>query len=285
MAAGKSLLCGERDGMIGCHITTRMTRTMRGQVRKIRRLAKAGLAAVGYKISRTGIPNPRRLTFSPTWTRGIQEIADKVRPFTMTSADRVAALCLAIEYILRRGIPGDVVECGVWKGGSSMAAAWSLLHGGDTSRTLHLFDTFEGMPPPADMDLRRDGVAATEIFAAHHVHNQHWIRSPLEEVKTNLALTGYPVEKIKFIQGKVEETIPAASPDKIAVLRLDTDWYESTKHELEHLYPLLSEGGVLIVNDYGFWQGARHAVDEYFAERQLILLNRIDNDGQISVKA
>ncbi len=252
---------------------------------QIKGLVKAGLATVGYEISPvTGLKSPSANPLADTdpW---IQEIAGKVTAYTMTTPDRVAALCLAIEYVSRRKISGDIVECGVWKGGSSMAAAWSLLRGNDTSRTLHLFDTFEGMPPPTELDRHNDGAAAAEILAAHDRNSNYWAYSPLDEVKTNLRLTGYPTEKIRFIQGKVEDTIPAASPERIAVLRLDTDWYESTKHELEHLYPLLSEGGVLIIDDYGFWQGARRAVDEYFADRQPILLNRIDQTGRIAIKA
>ena len=78
--------------------------------------------------------------------------------------------------------------------------------------------------------------------------------------------TGYPPERIHFVRGPVEETLPAGAPDEIALLRLDTDWYESTRHELEHLYPRLAAGGVLLVDDYGHWEGARKAVDEYFAD-------------------
>ena len=101
--------------------------------------------------------------------------------------------------------------------------------------------------------------------------------------KPTLAETAYP--RVEFVQGRVENTLPAAAPPEIAVLRLDTDWYESTRHELEHLYPRLVDGGVLIVDDYGYWQGARQAVDEYFGETgEAILLNRIDDTGRIAVK-
>ena len=94
-----------------------------------------------------------------------------------------------------------------------------------------------------------------------------------------------PTPGVEFVQGRVENTLPAAAPPEIAVLRLDTDWYESTRHELEHLYPRLVDGGVLIVDDYGYWQGARQAVDEYFGETgEAILLNRIDDTGRIAVK-
>ena len=78
---------------------------------------------------------------------------------------------------------------------------------------------------------------------------------------------------------------PAASPPSIALLRLDTDWYESTYHELVHLYPRLSVGGILIIDDYGYWQGARRAVDRYFAEQGTrVFLSRIDETGRLAVK-
>ena len=100
-----------------------------------------------------------------------------------------------------------------------------------------------------------------------------------------MALTGYPEEKIHYVEGKVEETLPGAAPEKIALLRLDTDWYESTRHELDVLYPLLSVGGVLIIDDYGDWQGAQKAVDEYFAKRKgRILLTRVDHSARMGVK-
>jgi hypothetical protein len=92
--------------------------------------------------------------------------------------------------------------------------------------------------------------------------------------------TGYPVEMLRFIAGRVEETIPARVPEQIAVLRLDTDWYNSTLHEMEYLFPQLSPGGVLIVDDYGWWRGSRQAVDEFFSRQESkMLLCRIDSDG------
>jgi len=104
-------------------------------------------------------------------------------------------------------------------------------------------------------------------------------------VQANLGRTGYPAERIHYVKGKVEETIPATLPSRIALLRLDTDWYESTRHELQHLYPLLSTHGVLIIDDYGHWQGARQAVDEYFAaSAEPVFLHRVDYTARLVVK-
>jgi len=112
-----------------------------------------------------------------------------------------------------------------------------------------------------------------------------WAMAPLDRVRRNVLATGYPAERVHFIQGKVEDTLPANAPDRIALLRLDTDWYESTHHELTHLYPRLSPGGVLIIDDYGHWQGSRLAVDEFFAARAYTpLLGRMDYTGRMMVK-
>ncbi len=107
----------------------------------------------------------------------------------------------------------------------------------------------------------------------------------MEEARANVLSTGYPAGNVALIKGKVEDTIPAAAPAKIALLRLDTDWFESTDHELKHLYPRLSRGGILIVDDYGYWQGARKAVDQYIAENQLqLLLTRVDDSARMCIR-
>jgi bifunctional ADP-heptose synthase (sugar kinase/adenylyltransferase) len=100
-----------------------------------------------------------------------------------------------------------------------------------------------------------------------------------------MLMTGYPSSNLIFVQGKVEETLPRVIPDNISLLRLDTDWYESTRHELIHLFPLLSKSGVLVLDDYGYWAGARKAVDEYVVENNIkILLDRVDGTGRVGLK-
>jgi hypothetical protein len=97
--------------------------------------------------------------------------------------------------------------------------------------------------------------------------------------------TGYDPAQIVFVKGKVEETLPDAAPSEIALLRLDTDWYESTCHEMIHLYPRLVHGGVLIIDDYGHWQDARRTVDEYISENKLRLgLQRIDHTTRVAIR-
>jgi hypothetical protein len=205
----------------------------------------------------------------------------------MTSVERLIALIDACRYIARYEIPGDVVECGVWRGGSMMAAALTLREV-DSVRGLHLFDTFEGMTPPSDADVMGWGNRATGqemLDADPDREDVYWGVAHLDEVQANMRATGYLSERMHFVKGPVEETIPEEAPDTIALLRLDTDWYESTKHELLNLFPRVVPGGVLIVDDYGDWQGARRAVDEYLDQTGIpLLLHRIDFTGRMVVK-
>jgi hypothetical protein len=214
-----------------------------------------------------------------------KEILHAVRPLTMTSPERVYVLIEAVRYLTRAANPGAIVECGVWKGGSMAAAARTLLQMNDVSRDLYLFDTFRGMTEPGSEDIDFSGKHASQVRADWVGANSVWVDAPLERVKDVLYATGYPKEKIHFIEGRVEDTIPASAPASIALLRLDTDWYQSTRHELIHLFPRLSRAGVLIVDDYGHWQGSRKACDEYFEQNRVsILLNRIDAGGRVAVR-
>src|ERR1700683_4128707 len=187
-----------------------------------------------------------------------------VRAFTMTSMERLCALIGAVEYVVSAGIPGDIVECGVWKGGSMMAVALTLLRLQQADRVLHLFDTFDGMPPALDADRDLRGDSASMLLAEHDRDTSLvWAKASLEQVRRNIDRTRYPARLVRYIKGRVEDTIPSKAPAGACLFRLDTDWYESTKHEMEQLFPRLSPGGVLIIDDYGHWQGARKAVDEY----------------------
>jgi O-methyltransferase len=209
----------------------------------------------------------------------------RVGPYTMTTPPRVYALVRAVEYVATRGVPGAMVECGVWRGGSMMAAALTLLRLGISDRDLYLYDTFAGMPPPSEADTTRSGERAADLLAQGDESSHIWAIASLDDVRAAVLSVGYPEERIHFVEGLVEETLPETAPAEISLLRLDTDWYRSTKHELEHLYPRLAPGGVLILDDYGYWQGARRAVDEYLAENGLaLLLNRVDGTARSAVK-
>lgn len=215
-------------------------------------------------------------------------VYNKIKQYTMTSIERVAALVLSVEYVIKRNIPGSFVECGVWKGGSVMAMALTLKELGVTDRLIYLYDTFEGMSDPTDKDERTfDGEKAINLLNSqsnNKINDATWAYSSLEEVKYNVKRTGYSEKNIFFIKGKVEDTIPDNLPGDIALLRLDTDWYESTKHELNYLYPHLSKGGVLIIDDYGYWRGSKEATDEYFSGDNFTLITRIDDTGRLIIK-
>jgi hypothetical protein len=216
------------------------------------------------------------------------ELINFVRPFTMTSNSSLISLINAVDYIVNNKIPGSLVECGVWKGGSMMAVAKTLMSMNSEDRDLYLFDTFTGMTKPSKLDV---GIGtkekASDIFEKEKTgeDTSNWVNASIVEVKKIFKKVGYDEKKLHFIEGKVEETIPKNSPSEISLLRLDTDWYESTKHELIHLFPKLSKGGVIIIDDYDDWEGCRKAVDEYIMNENItLLLVKIPNGGRIGIK-
>lgn len=208
-------------------------------------------------------------------------------PYTQTSIERLYSLYQTCHYIIQNNIPGDFVECGVWKGGSAMMMAYVLKSKGITDRKIHLFDTFEGMSEPTNLDVSIIGKSAAEQLKEENKLDDKsiWCYAPLVDVKENMKLTGYPFENFVFIKGKVEDTLAQNLPISLSVLRLDTDWYESTKIELELLYPILGKNGVLIIDDFGHWEGAKRAVLEYFGSQSFFpMLSRIDITGRMHIK-
>ena len=283
-------------------------------MRSVRRLVRAGLRRYGYDVVRLAAlpasPQPQA-SAEPTASNPPEEdhqaasqhyeqitglgdmdsdfppIYEACRRFSMTSAQRMYALSRAVRYIEKAGIPGEIVECGVWRGGSMMVAAKTLLDLNSRHRTLRLFDTYEGLPKPDDNDVDVWGNDAADWWEQKRTSDQssEWALARLDEVRANLAATGYPEDRMIYVKGMVEETIPAEAPEQIALLRLDTDWYASTRHEMEHLFPRLSRNGVLIIDDYGHFKGARKAVDEYIAAHDLpLMLVRIDYTGRLAIK-
>jgi O-methyltransferase len=236
-------------------------------------------ARVGFTVTRRGAPIANVDAGFDAATAGLEA-------FTMTSRERLHALYQAARYVEQARIPGAIVECGVWRGGSMMLVCRTLLELGAGQRELCLFDTFAGMTAPTADDVDVAGRPAAALLAAEPPSGEResvWCVASLEDVRANVLSTGYPAERCAFVVGRVEDTIPARAPERIALLRLDTDWYASTRHELEQLFPRLVDGGVLIVDDYGHWRGARKAVDEYLAAHAPgLLLHRIDATGRIA---
>ncbi|TWE07415.1 TylF/MycF/NovP-related O-methyltransferase [Rudaeicoccus suwonensis] len=229
------------------------------------------------QIDIDGIPPDISIDDRETW--------EMVREYTMTSPERVSSLCAAVRYVINNNISGAIVECGVWKGGSMMAAARTLMNHSILDRDLFLFDTFTQMPPPNKNDIDFMGRSADTLMAGAKSNSWLWARNSFQATRSNLLSVGYPEQRIHLVQGLVEETIPHQAPSDIAILRLDTDWYSSTKHELEHLFPRVAPYGVIIIDDYGHWLGAKRAVDEYFENHRIQpLLHRIDYTGRIAIK-
>lgn len=209
-----------------------------------------------------------------------------VKPYTMTSVERLYDLYKSVEYICKAKIPGDMLECGVWRGGSMMLVAKTLVAVGDTSRTLYLFDTYEGHPKPdVEEDVDLWGNRAVDDWVKHRKTDESsdWAYVSIDEVRANMESTGYPMDKVVLVKGMVESTATTPTSPHFSMVRLDTDWYASAKISLETFWPRLSRGGVLIVDDYGHYRGQRKAVDEYFAKIP-VKLNRVDYSCRSIVK-
>jgi len=233
------------------------------------------------------------MTTPQPWAEDLHFCAawNRVLPHTMTSRERGFALWQAVHAVLDNGIAGAFVECGVWKGGSSMLIALALMARGVTGREIFLFDTFAGMTPPGPEDLDLNGEHARDLMAGSkgdRIAELVRAEASLGAVRAAVASTGYDMRLVRLVPGDVVQTLPVTQTLRIALLRLDTDFYDSTMAELTHLYPRLAAGGVMIIDDYGHWQGARRAVDEYFAKNATGYLRpmlwAIDYTGRGAVK-
>ncbi len=247
--------------------------------RLLGRPLRAGLRRLGYELRRVDASNSFPVDYDPETI----ELCRAVRPYTLTSHERVSALRRAVIYVIEAGVAGAFVECGVWRGGSMLAVAKTLVSLGVADRDLYLFDTFTTMPRPGEEDVDVLGNRALDLYD-REIDNPAFAYLPMEDVRSLLEATGYPADRLHFVPGMVEETIPEHAPPQVALCRLDTDFYSSTRHEMEHLFWRISEGGVLIVDDYGHFLGAKQAVDEYLAAiGGGVLLDRIDFTGRLAV--
>lgn len=216
----------------------------------------------------------------------------QVIPYTMLSIPRLSNAYECTAEAIRQHIPGDIAECGVWAGGSTGLMFAAARDSGDANRRFHLFDSFEGLPQPSSKDGK-------DVLQGYLKDNQDRV---LDEGKGDLIainacaaprqlaeelffkVLGAPPDLIIFHQGWFQNTVPAAVASgqvkQLSVLRIDGDWYESTRICLEHLCPLVSPGGFVIIDDYGHFEGCRKAVDEYLAVHgKGTQLSKIDSDG------
>ncbi len=210
-----------------------------------------------------------------------KKLWERVKQYTMISIERGYTLYKSVEYVVKKKIPGDFVECGVWKGGSCLLMALALSEMNGEDRKIYLYDTFSGMSEPTDEDIIAwNGKKVYEKWERDDFRS--WAVSR-ESVYKNLLSAGADPDMFIFVEGDVEKTLDTIVPEGIALLRLDTDWYASTAKELAVLYPRVARGGVLVIDDYGHFEGARKAVNDYFKENPL-LLTRVDYTGRQGIK-
>ena len=227
------------------------------------------------KINKDNFPNETK--------KIVKNIINTCNKFSMTSKFRMWVLSEAIRYVKNKKIEGDFVECGVWKGGNIILfQKLNLLY--DLKKKIYGFDTFEGMCEPGEFDKHK-GISATKIAKSEGVQKiSDWCNATIEEVLANIN-NNTEIKNIKLIKGKVQNTLLEKKnlPQKISILRLDTDWYSSTKIELEILYKLLVKNGVLILDDYGYWEGQKKATDEFFKKNN-IWLHFVDEGCRYLIK-
>ena len=204
---------------------------------------------------------------------------------SMTSINSLQITALACEYVERNNINGDFVECGVWRGGNSLIAADIFQHY-KNDRTVFMFDTFSGMTEPSENEEDLLGDDSPQEFFNNNRNGEvtNWCLSEIEEVRNSFLSYGIDQNKFRLIKGDVSDTLKDCKVENISILRLDTDWYESTKLELEVLWPKLSSGGIIIIDDYGKWSGSKKAVDEFFSSRLRPFFVPVDGAMRIGVK-
>lgn len=216
------------------------------------------------------------------------EIYEFCKPYTAVQKERLMSVIDSIDYICKYNLAGDIVECGVWKGGCMMAAALTLIRNNRTDKKIYLFDTFEGMTDPTQYDylnLPDQKILASDLLNNEGSREAVLCAASLDSVKQNMSLTKYPEQHTFYVVGDVMKTLEETKISKISYLRLDTDWYESTRKELKVLYPKLVRQGILTIDDYGHWAGSRKAVDEYFAKQHRPpYMNTIDYTGRLIQK-
>ena len=200
---------------------------------------------------------------------------------TLTSLESLKLLAICCKYVKKAGVVGDFVETGIWRGGSSIVAKYVI----GNSKAFFLYDTFDGMTEPSEFDYRiSEGSAEKTKQKWNYLQTDSgnkWVAASLKEVENNFKRFNLLDSTVKLIKGDVRLTLESSEnlPKVISILRIDTDFYDSTLVSLRKLWPLLSSGGVLILDDYAHWDGARRAVDEFFIESGLLTLLTIPIAG------
>ncbi len=215
----------------------------------------------------------------------IKELINISHEFSMTSKRKMYMLSEAVRHVKNKKLDGDFVECGVWKGGNILL--YKLLNDYYfLQKSIFAYDTFDGMFNAEDIDINYKKKIAKKLLKNskkdEKITNIHCFAT-IENVKKNISKYTN-LNNINFISGPVEKTLILEKnlPKKISILRLDTDFYQSTKIELDILFPRLVYGGILIIDDYGYWMGQKKAIDEYFNNKQW--LHRVDQSCRYIIK-
>lgn len=241
----------------------------------LKRTVKLFLRDRGLEVSAVSVRGKERL---PGYVeQEFRALYQKYHDVTMVPWSGLYSAYKAVRYLIDAGVEGDIVECGVWKGGC-VALMMEVFHNaGQTDRQFYLYDTFEGMTKPSDADVHFSGAQfAVPQYEAKQKKGQAWSHGSLQAVRETLERTSYPQDKVVIVEGDVVQTLESTRPESIALLRLDTDWYESTRAEMAHLYPLLMEKGIFICDDYGSWRGSYQAVEEYFQAHDVQMYLHVD---------
>lgn len=201
-------------------------------------------------------------------------LVERCSPISLLTAEKFYNLYTALHYICDNDIEGDIIECGVWKGGAMLMAAEVLAARRVLDRDIYLYDTYSGFVERSDCDVAYDGREIGKVSYPDFI----------DQVRKNFNDSSYTRQRIHFVQGDVHETVRADRHQRIALLRLDTDTYSSTLHELRELYDRVETGGVLIIDDYGYSRGCRRAVEEFFATRKRPFLQRPNKGCRTAIK-
>lgn len=194
------------------------------------------------------------------------------RALSMIGEHRMRQLQRACEFVIESGVPGDFIETGVWRGGACILMRAVLAAWGVTDRRVWVADSFQGLPPP-DPD-RYPNDAGSELHAFPQ------LAVSADEVRANFDRHGLLDGQVAFLEGWFRDTLPAAPIERLAILRLDGDMYESTMDALDALYGKLSPGGIVIVDDYGILDHCRAAVTDFRRDRAIDEpITRIDASG------
>lgn len=266
------------------------------------------LAMIGFNIIRVPRSNDNilkgrlsaNLNMGYVYEKEAFEAMQVISSNTMLPYEPLVTLFEQVVYCDKNNIEGDFVECGTWKGGATGMMALATLKYGSSRRNLHLFDAFQEIcQPDEEHDSKEIIDEIKRLVKIKHfgedlkplagVYDQFGGPGTLSENKKLLEqVIGYPVDHLHYHIGWFQDTVPvdAGNISKIAILRLDGDWYQSTKVCLDHLYDKVVKSGIVIIDDYGYNIGCKEAVDEFFSERKIApILNYINSTCRYFIKS